>query len=299
MKRTELRVDRALLAATEAGRRAGLDVERATVARVRSSILVELPSAGVLARVETADRIDRATLQVVVAGVWAAHGAAVQALVHPQLQPFIFDDCAVTLWERIDGISAADPAELGRTIRALHDATRGVALISTPRLEPFAEIDERIDLPANWLADEDRTELGRRSRRLKLWWDTESADDPLDVVLAHGDVHRSNAIVTEDRGVVLVDLEDAGVGPASWDLVPSVVGVRRYGDSPEELRRFVAGYGADPRRWAGFERLCELYELSVTVWAIRCAEISTRIAEEAQVRVAGILGRSRAEWTNL
>ena len=98
MALTNLRVDRALLAATEAGRRAGLDVEGATVVRVRSSINVELSSAGVMARVETADRIARAALQVTVAGVWAARGAAVPALVHPQLQPFVFDDCAVTLW---------------------------------------------------------------------------------------------------------------------------------------------------------------------------------------------------------
>jgi Ser/Thr protein kinase RdoA (MazF antagonist) len=271
-------------------------VEGAAVVRVRSSIYVELPRAGAMARVEEADRTALAARQVAVAGVWAAQGAPVSVLILPQLQPFVFDDGAVTLWERLDGDANADSAEIGRTVRVLHDATRGIALASAPRIQPSADIEAWIDWPASWLADEDRAELVRRYRRLKCWWDAESGDDPSGVVLAHGDVHRSNTIVTEEHGVVFVDLEDAGVGPASWDLVPCAVDVRRYGGSPEEFRRFVAGYGVDPYRWSGFEHMCELYELSVTVWAIRCAHISTRIAEEAQLRVAGLLGRSRAAW---
>ena len=299
MTRPDHRVDRALQRATEAGRRAGLEVEGATVARVRSSIHIELPNAGVMARVETAGRTAVAARQVVVAGVWAEQGAPVPALVSPQLQPIVFDDAAVTLWQRLDGGESTDPAEFGRAVRALHDATRGITLTRAPRLEPFADIEAWIDWPANWLADEDRAELARRYRRLKRWWDAESADDPSGVVLAHGDVHRENTIVTEEHRVILVDLEDAGVGPVSWDFVPLAVGVRRYGGSPEELRRFIAGYGVDPCHWSGFERMCEFYELSVTVWAIRCAAMSTSIAEEAELRVAGILGRSRAAWTLL
>jgi hypothetical protein len=74
MTGTDLWVDRALQRATEAGRRAGFDVEGAAVTRVRSSIQVELPYAGVIARVEAADRMALAARQVVVAGVWAALG---------------------------------------------------------------------------------------------------------------------------------------------------------------------------------------------------------------------------------
>ena len=62
--------------------------------------------------------------------------------------------------------------------------------------------------------------------------DFESSDDPLDVGLVHGDVHRENTLVTDEHGVILVDLEDAGVGPMSWDLVHLAVEVHRYGVPP-------------------------------------------------------------------
>ena len=299
MTRTHFQVDRALQRATEAGRRAGLEVEGARVLRVKSSIHVELPNAGVVARVEAADQTTRATRQVVVAGVWAAQSAPVPTLVRPELQPFVFDDAAVTLWQRLDGCATADLVELGRTVRTLHDTTRGIPLTRAPRLRPFVDIEAWIDWPTSWLADEDRAELARRNRHLKRWWDAESADDPLGVVLLHGDVHPENTVVTEEHGVILTDLEDAGVGPVSWDLVPLAVSVRRYEESPAELRRFIAGYGVDLSRWSGFERMCEIYELWVTTWAIRCAGISPRIAGEAALRVEGFLGRSEAAWTIL
>jgi hypothetical protein len=296
---TDLRVDRALQRATEAGRRAGFDVEGAAVTRVRSSIHVELPYAGVIARVEAADRMALAARQVVVAGVWAAQGAPVPVLVRPQLQPFVFDDAAVTLWQRLDGGATADLTVLGSTVKKLHDATRGINLTQVHRLEPFVDIEACVDSPPSWLADEDRDEIAHRYRRLRRWWDSESSDDPLGVGLVHGDVHRENTLVTDEHGVILVDLEDAGVGPLSWDLVPLAVGVHRYGDPPEEFQKFVAGYGVDPCRWSGFERMCGIYELSVSGWAIRCAAVAPRIAREAALRVAGLLGRSREAWTML
>ena len=267
--------------------------------RVRSSIQVELPYAGVIARVEAADRMALAARQVVVAGVWAAQGAPVPVLVGPQLQPFVFDDAAVTLWQRLDGGATTDLAVLGSTVRELHEATRDIDLTQVHRLEPFADIEACVDSPPNWLADEDRDEIAHRYRRLKRWWDSESSDDPLGVGLVHGDVHCENTLVTDEHGLILVDLEDAGVGPMSWDFVPLAVGVHRYGDPPKEFRKFVAGYGADPCRWSGFERMCGIYELSVLGWAIGCAAVAPRIAREAALRVAGLLGRSRETWTLL
>ena len=114
--------------------------------------------------------------------------------------------------------------------------------------------------------------------------------------LVHGDLHRANALNTED-GIVLIDFEDAGVGPAGWDLVPLAVGVRRYGDPADEFERFVKGYGIDPRPWPGHEMMCQVYELEVAIWALHCSDANPEMIGEAQIRVDGILGRSRSLWT--
>lgn len=235
--------------------------------------------------------------QVSTADELTHRGAPVAALVCPELQPFAFDDANVTLWQYLNGRPITDLGELGRTVRSLHSATRDDLPAGLPSLDFLTDISRWIDTTAEWPESAARLEIERRFTVLKRWWDRESADDPLGILLVHGDVHRENTIVTKDGDVVLVDLEDAGVGPASWDLVPLAVGVRRFGDPAEEFQAFVSAYGADPNRWSGFERLCEIYELSITVWAIRCAEKSSEFLDEARIRLDGILGRGDQIWT--
>lgn len=289
----------ALNRAIDAGQQAGLDTDEAVVVRVRSSTHVELPRAGVLARVESPGKASLAARQVAIASVWVSRGAPVSTLVCPQLQPFIFDNASVTLWQKLDGCPATEPADLGRTVQTLHSATRNNSPADLPALDYLTDIADWIDRRTDWPAEADRAEFEQRYVRLKHWWDSEAMADPLGVLLVHGDIHRDNTIVTADRGVVLVDLEDSGIGPASWDLVPLAVGVRRFGDSPEDFRAFITGYGSNPFLWSGFERLCEIYELSITVWAIRCAVNSPEVLEQAQVRVEGLLGRNDQTWTML
>ena len=86
-------------------------------------------------------------------------------------------------------------------------------------------------------------------------------------------------------GPVLADLELAGWGPASVDLAPQVVAVRRYGADPADLEAFVSGYGADPRGWAGFEVLVDAYELWVTAWAVANRGASAHAEHEAELRL--------------
>jgi hypothetical protein len=284
--------------AVEAGRRAGLDVGDARVSRLRSSIQVELPRAQVMARVEPCDRIAMAHKQVQVVGIWMSQAAPIAPLVRPELQPFVFTDGAVTLWQQVQPVAEVDLHELGQTVRDLHEASRRTSPTTISRLNPFTDTLARIDWPVDWLADTDRTALHRHAKTLGRWWQESSADDPLGTLLVHGDMNVTNSVKT-DQGTMLVDLEDAGVGPASWDLVPLTVGTRRYGGSVAELERFFDGYGADPRGWPGYEDMCEIYELSVAVWALRCSEMSPALAEEAMVRVAGVLGRSQKHWRSL
>jgi aminoglycoside phosphotransferase (APT) family kinase protein len=189
-----------------------------------------------------------------------------------------------------------DLGDLGRTIRILHTKSRGIPLGGLPRIDPLGDVRSWIHSSGEWLGFDDRRQLASRFEFLASWWNEFSSEDALEKTLIHGDIHRDNALKTED-GIILIDLENSGVGPPGWDLVPLAVGVRRYGDSKREFELFVDGYGEDPRKQPSFETLCEIYELTVTLWATQCAEVTPGMVEEAKIRVEGFLGRSSIPWT--
>jgi aminoglycoside phosphotransferase (APT) family kinase protein len=153
-----------------------------------------------------------------------------------------------------------------------------------------------LDSPSPLSGSPELVELRRRTDDLALRWREETKDDPLGKVVVHGDPHTDNALVSE-RGLILLDLEDAGVGPASWDFAPLTVGVERYGVPPEDLEQFTAGYGAEPG--PGLSLMCRVYELVTTSWAIRCSADSPRMAGEAAVRISGLLDGDPSRWTQL
>ncbi len=214
----------------------------------------------------------------------------------PERQPFFVENSAVTLWRRLETTGEPDFVALGEAVRALHDATRSPLPPGTPACDPFRTIHRDLDWPSPWSDSEEHRELHRLAGTLAEQWQQLTQDDPLGRAIVHGDAHQENAIVTE-HGLVLVDFEDAGEGPASWDFAALRVGVDRYGLPPEDYRAFAAGYGADPGTWEGHAVMCQVYELLVTAWAMRCSADSPRMAEEASVRVAGLLGRGGRQWT--
>jgi aminoglycoside phosphotransferase (APT) family kinase protein len=167
-----------------------------------------------------------------------------------------------------------------------------------PQIDPFGQVRAFLGSPSSWSGSVAIKELQRRCEELAARWREETRDDPLGKVVVHGDPHLGNAMVSE-TGLVLVDLEDSGVGPASWDFAPLSVGVERFGLPSEDFRRFVAGYGTEPGNWPGHSLMCRVYELAVTSWAVRCSVDSPALAKEAAVRVSGVLDGDRSLWTLL
>jgi len=287
---------RGLRLAKAAGRMAGIEISDARLLRVRSSVHVEFPRAGIVARVETSGAGQLAERQVRIARLLAERGAPAARLLQPERQPYFVEDGAVTLWQQLDKVAEPDFAALGEAVRALHDATRGPLPPDTPTCDPFRTIHRDLGWPSPWSESEEHRELRRLAGTLAEQWQQVSQEDPLGRVIVHGDAHQENAIVTKD-GLVLIDLEDAGEGPASWDFAALKVGVDRYGLPAEDYRAFADGYGAEPGAWEGHAVMCRVYELLVTAWAMRCSAESPQMAEEARVRVAGLLGRSEERWT--
>lgn len=283
---------RAIELAVAAGREAGFEVEGAVVLRNCTSVLVELPRAGVVARVELLGGDAQARRLSEVARYFERVGAPTLRLLH--VAP------PVTLWPKLDAVADIDACALGQLLRSVHDRTRGAASELLPALDPFGEIAQhldQLDLEPAWSAD-DRQRLRSRDAELAQGWRACVGEDPLGVALVHGDVHRDNVIVTA-QGPVLIDLELAGVGPATWDFVQLGAAVHRYGDDGVQLEAFVRGYGDDPRGWAGYELLRDVYELLCAVWAAAYRSRSTVFAREATRRIDSLLGRGDQAWTLL
>ena len=185
------------------------------------------------------------------------------------------------------------PAALGRSARALHVATRGVAA-DVPALDPIATLRARIAAAPH--DAHTRARLERRVEALAPRWVEAAAADPLGQALVHGDLHRENALAV-GGAAVLVDLEMAGFGPASFDVVPTLVAHTRYGRPAADVAAFLAGYGADPRGAPGLDVLVAVYELLVTTWVLAVLPQAPELAEEARVRLAGVLDGATQTWT--
>jgi hypothetical protein len=282
--------------AVEAARAAGLDCADARLLRERSAALVELPRAGVMARVEQPGCTEQAERQVRVARFYADRGAPTARLAACPGQPVERGGCAVTFWELLVPVARrVTPRAIGALLRALHGAAGPPLDADLPGLDPVPAIrwfQERpaIDLGSETTAAFDRL-LEERERDWRAW----AHRDPLGLRLLHGDLHADNVVVTA-RGPVLVDLEDSGVGPASWDLAVPAVGVRRYGHRAEDLEDVLDAYGADPRSWQGFETLCRIYEHSTAAWSLHCAGRSRSMEDEARKRVATLTGGLGGVW---
>jgi|HubBroStandDraft_1064217.scaffolds.fasta_scaffold17069_5 aminoglycoside phosphotransferase (APT) family kinase protein len=67
----------------------------------------------------------------------------------------------------------------------------------------------------------------------------------------HGDAWQGNLLV--DEGVpVLSDLDQVSVGPREWDLVPTIVNIRRFGYPPNRRGAFSGPTASTSRRGVAF-----------------------------------------------
>jgi aminoglycoside phosphotransferase (APT) family kinase protein len=262
-----------------------LDVVGARVTRSATSVLVELPHERLIARLDDAFDVGVAERQVAVARVLADRDVPAVRLAGPTpaSQPVRTAVGGITFWHLEEVIDdPVRPAEIGALAQRLHDTFRDAPPAGLPPLDPLVAIADQLHRARRSLDADDRAldDLKEVARRLATQWPDAASADPAGQTLVHGDLHAHNVLSTT-RGPVLADLELAGVGPASYDLVPQVVAVRRYGRPFEEYEAFADAYGWDVREWAGSEVLAEVYELWVTMWAVANRHRSPRHRAEA------------------
>ncbi|MEU6191972.1 aminoglycoside phosphotransferase family protein [Nocardia sp. NPDC047038] len=233
-----------------------LDATDAELIKYTVNAVFRLKTSPVIVRVGTGEEGDiRGRRIVEVARRLAGHDAPIAPLLEVPQPLHLPGPFTVTFWPELDNSSLWTPAELAAPLRELHQIPPDATL---PVWDPFdnarqqlAEADEtitRTDL--DWLADA----WSAAEAEYKRW------EPELRMGIIHGDPHSGNLLREQSGKVVLCDLDEAGIGPLAWDLVPQAVGAVRF-NRRGFYQQFVAAYGADVRDepyWPVLARIREL-----------------------------------------
>jgi hypothetical protein len=284
-------VDDALRSAAVVADLLDADPGAVEVVRVGAAVLVHLPDAGTMLRVEASNRVASAERQVAAARMLERADVSAVRLAALDDQPRQIGPTWVTAWEWIEVLPRrmVEPDALGALARHLHDRTATLladgADLDVPTLDPFGAIDDQLDAAAGigrTPPGDLRLLRGALADCAERW--AAGPPDPLGTALVHGDLHAQNVLLTQD-GPVLVDLELAGVGPPTYDLAAQVVARERYGAPEAAYRRFAAAYGFDLRDWEGAPLRSRTYALWTTAWAVAHRQVSPANEAEAERRV--------------
>lgn len=284
--------DRRRAAADEVLDRLAPDTGRGLATEViRDGAALLVRRGSVLVRVRHGRWRETAEREVVLAGLLADLHVPVTGLVEPDGQPWTVDAMVVTAWRWVAAGQRVTAGDVGLLARTLRERT-AVAAGAVVAFDPFEAIRSAV---AEMDDDADARFVRDRADALEPDWRRASGADPLGRAVVHGDLHRGN-VVAGSSGILMTDLELIGRGPASYDAVPTVLAVDRYGVDPATLHDFFAAFGADPRSWDGFAVFQRVYELWVTAWAVGTRDAGPGRADEARRRVETLRDGADHRW---
>jgi hypothetical protein len=256
-------ITQAIAAASAVAAEQGLRVTDAVPVGTGSNVIVHLRPAPVVARVMTGTvvlhRDPRAWLaREIAVGTFLADRAPVVAPTREaDPGPYVHGDLWLSLWEYVEVHPVPfAAAEIGRSLRTLHDALAQYPGPLPPRSDVLAEID--------WLLralgdDDDVSAFAAERDRLASFMHAHTADQqPL-----HGDASLSNLLATS-AGPRWNDFEDVCAGPVEWDVAGVLSDARdRHGEAFSAELLAAYGGGCDPSVFAEIDRVHALYG---TLW---------------------------------
>jgi Ser/Thr protein kinase RdoA (MazF antagonist) len=251
-----------LAAATAAARDAGLPTDDVIVIGDGANVNVHLRPAPVVARVSVTlvRGVEALEVELAFARAAAERGAPVV----PPADDTVHEHGGlhVTFWRYVEHrqAEAADAPAVGRALRALHEAVRGLELplVRFDRLDEVEEVAAGLDHPDAGLML--RALCVARKRLAELQFD----EQPL-----HGDAHLRNVFVTED-GPVWADLENVCRGPVEYDL--ACLAWRATVHGPNGGLEAVEAYG--PHDAALVEDLMPVLAAFLVPWNVKMFERS-------------------------
>ena len=252
----------AVAAAQAVAREHGVECDEAVRIAAGSNALVHLAPSPVVARVMTGTAVLHDEPEQ-----WLAREVAVGSFLaeRPDLAvppsdllppgPHERDGLWMTMWKFVPHDEQApppEPRELGRSLRALHEALAGF----TGDLAPLSGIRD-------WLADLlAQLRTSRPELRTELDALTPTVfESSLPAQALHGDVSVGNLLRT-DGGLLWNDFEDVCTGPVEWDVAGLVASARARGHGAEYTDELLAAYGDV----GDLEPFLEAHALYETIW---------------------------------
>ncbi|MEU6559298.1 aminoglycoside phosphotransferase family protein [Nocardia nova] len=219
------------------------------------------------------------------------HDAPTIRLVEAQ-QPVCLGDFTVTFWHKVHQHVRWAASELAQPLRALHQLLTDDA--DLPFWDPF-------ETARHHLAAADRgISAGNLQWLEDAWSEAEqnyrTAYFSLPFAVIHGDPHIGNLLVDDCSRIVLCDLDESGIGPMAWDLVPQAVGATRF-DRADFYWDFATAYGMDVRDLPEWPVLARIRELIMVTSVIPDLGQRPGIAAEQAHRLASLrFGDDATVW---
>ncbi|MFI9508605.1 phosphotransferase family protein [Nocardia sp. NPDC052566] len=269
-----------------------LSAHGAELIKYTVNAVFRLRSAPVIVRVGAGEVGEARGSRVVSVARWLAAEGAPVAPVMEGAQPIYVDEGhTVTFWHELATRRTWKAHELAGPLRALHELEPDAAL---PIWDPFDNARRRLAAAdpvvspddVDWLRDAwAAAENGYRAWESKM---------PIGVV--HGDPHTGNLLKDVSGRIVLCDLDETGIGPLAWDLVPQAVGAVRF-DRADFYRQFVDAYGADVRNEPYWPALARIRELVMVTSVLPDIGQRPLVAAEHAHRLATLrAGHHTATW---
>ena len=212
-----------LAAATEAAAKAGLGEVTPELLHLGNHTSVRLKPWPIVARIASGTSFDLSAGSIgreleVAAHLAARNAPAVRPSVECSPGPYLDNDCAVTLWEFVDGratSSEADEIIAAASLSRLHSALADIRVALPSFIEKIQSCEMILSNAAEApkLAANDRDFLGNLYAALfEKMGRFEFRQRPL-----HGDPHLGNVLIS-NGSALWMDLEAACIGPIEWDV---------------------------------------------------------------------------------
>ncbi|MFE9328178.1 aminoglycoside phosphotransferase family protein [Nocardia sp. NPDC052278] len=286
---TELRA-----ALADACAQMNLNAHGAELIKYTVNAVFRLRSAPVVVRVGAGDVAEaRGTRLVRVARWLEGQGAPIARLMGGQQPIYVEGGFTVTFWHELSTQPNWTPTDLVSPLQTLHRLQPDSTL---PKWDPFENARRRLDAADPAVSPDDVGWLHEQwavaEDEFRLW----ESQMPAGVV--HGDPHTGNLLRDSSGQVVLCDLDETGIGPLAWDLVPQAVGAVRF-DRTDFYREFAEVYGTDVRREPYWPALARVRELVMVTSVLPDLGQRPLVAAEHAHRLATLKADRRTATWNL
>ncbi|MET7772061.1 aminoglycoside phosphotransferase family protein [Nocardia sp. NPDC005366] len=277
--------------------RVGLNPHGAELIKYTVNAVYRLPREHVVLRIASGPvGVSRGQHVVTMARWLHARHVPIATLLDADQPLTVAGDYTVTFWHELDRRTDWAAADLASPLRRLHTLALDPAdHTALPTWDPFSTARDRLahadiavlaSADARWLGEQwDQAEQGFRR-----------VQDQLPTGVIHGDPHTGNLLQRDDGTVVLCDLDESGIGPLAYDLVPQAVGATRFGRR-DFYREFVHAYGSDVRDDPVWPILSRIRELIMVTSVLPDLEHRPTVAAQHAHRLATLrTGRHDVPW---